>query len=115
MQAALFQKNLYISSPGFSCFLRLHVQAILYLIPSETGSQCRFSRRTVEWWGLGGVTGTISHAAALLRLGPRSMTEDARNKRTQGWKCTIFSEIGLPAADDDDEVMLNVLGRRLTY
>ena len=28
-------------------------QATLYLIRSEMGSQCSFSRRGVEWWWLG--------------------------------------------------------------
>ena len=27
-----------------------HIQATLYLIRSEMGSQCSFSRRGVEWW-----------------------------------------------------------------
>ena len=27
-----------------------HIQATLYLIRSEMGSQCIFSRRGVEWW-----------------------------------------------------------------
>ena len=27
-----------------------HIQVTLYLIRSEMGSQCSFSRRGVEWW-----------------------------------------------------------------
>ena len=30
-----------------------HIQATLYLIRSEMGSQCSFSRRGVEWWWRG--------------------------------------------------------------
>ena len=30
-----------------------HIQATLYLIHSEMGSQCSFSRRGVEWWRRG--------------------------------------------------------------
>ena len=31
----------------------IHIQATLYLIRSEMGSQCSFSRRGVEWWWRG--------------------------------------------------------------
>ena len=30
-----------------------HIQAILYLIGSDMGRQCSFSRRGVEWWWRG--------------------------------------------------------------
>ena len=30
-----------------------HIQVTLYLIRSEMGSQCSFSRRGVEWWWQG--------------------------------------------------------------
>ena len=56
--------------PGPEPFIALkHIQATLYLIHSEMGSQCSFSRRGVEWWWWGAKRTSLAAKFWIFRRG----------------------------------------------